>query len=536
MKHKDELDILGRKVTVYLPPSYHLSERHYPVVYVHDGGQLIANCQNYLDRLFREGLLTELILVGVHTDRRTYEYTPWVAPALKPSFPDFGGQGKVYIHELADQVKPHLDQRYRTLPEAESTGMIGGSLGGLVTMCTAYWRADVFGRLGMLSPSCWYKGLMDYIEAQPAPASQSRLYVSVGNREGFYKHNEQQAMVKNILRVCQLWQDKRFPDQHLLLDIEDGGTHDLMFMTQYFVKALQFLFPQSSDDSVMYSASSATALAQQLTPSDRYAIPGTTTFVMRSKQTGLEYQIFVYLPVKPPSAEGYAVLYTVDGNAYFGSIAEAMRLQTRHPRGLPSGMIVSIGYVTDEPFVSERRFRDLTVPDIQSGLRPDGTPWPCNGGADDFLDFIEQELMPEIQRRYPVNPQNQGLFGHSLGGFFTLYTLITRPSLFQTYIAGSPSFWWKDRVLFDLLPALENTFAEQNVNIHLMLAIGTDEHQSMLDDTRLFYEKIKPYQNTHDIRLKHIVFEGEGHMSVLHPLISPMIRFMFAQEGVKLYI
>lgn len=528
MKRTDQLDILGRKLTVYVPPSYHLSERCYPVVYVQDGGQLITNCQNYLERLFREQWLHEVILVGVHTDRRTYDYTPWAAPALNPQFPPFGGQAKSYIDELADQVKPHIDQRYRTLTDPIHTGMIGGSLGGLVSMFAAYWRPDVFGCLGMLSPSCWYEGVMDFIEEHPAPLSTLKLYVSIGNREGLYKQNAQQHMVKYVLNTCELWQAKGFPTDHLLLDIEDGGTHDLMFMTQHFIKALQFLFGATYTDSS--SAKPDHPISQ------RYAIPATYTFVMRSKQTGLDYHIFVYVPTKPAPVEGYSVLYTVDGNAYFGSIAEAMRLQTRHPRGLPSGIVVSIGYLTDEPFVSERRFRDLTIPDIQSGLRPDGTSWPCNGGADDLLDFIASELMPEIHNRYPVHHQQQGLFGHSLGGFFTLYTLITRPTLFQTYIAGSPSFWWKNRVLFDLLPALQQRLTDENLQIQLMLAIGTNEHESMLTDTRLFYEQIKSSPSKSVIRVEHIEFEGEGHMSVLHSIISPMIRFMFAQEDAELCI
>lgn len=245
MKRTDQLDILGRKLTVYLPPSYHLSERDYPVLYVQDGGQLITHCQNYIERLFREQLLHEVILVGVHTDRRTYDYTPWPALALNPQFPAFGGQAHSYIDELADQVKPHIDQRYRTLTDSISTGIVGGSLGGLVSMFAAYWRPDIFGCVGMLSPSCWYEGVMNYIEEHPAPSADLKLYVSIGNCEGLYKQNSQQHMFQNVLSACELWQAKGFPAHQLLLEIEDGGTHDLMFMTQYFIKSLQFLFGAS---------------------------------------------------------------------------------------------------------------------------------------------------------------------------------------------------------------------------------------------------------------------------------------------------
>ncbi|MNE26510.1 Ferri-bacillibactin esterase BesA [compost metagenome] len=212
-----------------------------------------------------------------------------------------------------------------------------------------------------------------------------------------------------------------------------------------------------------------------------------------------------------------------------------MRLQTRHPRGLPSGMIVSIGYPADGPFVSERRFRDLTVPDVQQGLRPDGSPWPVNGGADAFLDFIEQELMPLIGRRYNVDHSRAALFGHSLGGFFTLYTLIRRGGLFSTYIAGSPSLWWKGRVLVDMLPELEDKLRSGELACSLMIGIGSEE-AGMLENARAFHERLIPYNGCGLSRLSYKEFQGEGHMSVLQPLFSPMLRFVFAAEGAELCI
>ncbi|AIQ55533.1 hypothetical protein R70331_02140 [Paenibacillus sp. FSL R7-0331] len=275
--------------------------------------------------------------------------------------------------------------------------------------------------------------------------------------------------------------------------------------------------------------------AELLSPVSACMLPGTEMWDMTSLYNGLTYRIFVHLPLKPAPPEGYPVLYTVDGNAYFASLNDAMRLQTRHPRGLPSGMIVSIGYPADGPFVSERRFRDLTVPDVQQGLRPDGSPWPVNGGADAFLDFIEQELMPLIGRRYNVDHSRAALFGHSLGGFFTLYTLIRRGGLFSTYIAGSPSLWWKGKVLFDMLPELEEKLRNGELACSLMIGIGSEE-DGMLENARAFYERLVPFAGSGFSRLAYNEFQGEGHMSVLQPLFSPMLRFIFAPEGAKLCI
>ncbi|MDT3426427.1 putative alpha/beta superfamily hydrolase [Paenibacillus forsythiae] len=526
-KHIHSLELDGRRLTVYLPPSYPLSSRRYPVVYAHDGGDLMAICHSYMERLFREGLLAELIVVGMKTSCRTDEYTPWPAARLEAEAPAFGGRGCAYIDEVADSVKPYIDSLYRTLSEPGCTGMIGGSLGGLVTLLAAYRRPDAFGRFGLLSPSVWYEGFLEFAAGRPLPDAGLRLYVSVGNREGLYKRNKQREAVASTLELCRMWEATGVLDGQLHLEVEDGATHGLLAMANQFPKALQWLYGPCRDGETEPEKS-------QISP--RYTVPGTEVFDLRSGRTGLDYRIFVHIPVKPAPDAGYPVLYTVDGNAYFGSFAEAMRLQTRHPRGLPSGMIVSIGYPSDEPFVSERRFLDLTVPAMQEDLRPDGTAWPCNGGTEHFLAFIEHELMPEIRRRYRVDGSKQALFGHSLGGFFTLYTLITRPSLFQTYIAGSPSFWWKDRVLFDLLPGLEEHLREGGTEVSLMIGIGTDEKESMLEDARLFMERLKPCKGKSLKRLQRIIFEGEGHVSVLHSMISPMLRFVFAEDGAALCI
>jgi predicted alpha/beta superfamily hydrolase len=90
------------------------------------------------------------------------------------------------------------------------------------------------------------------------------------------------------------------------------------------------------------------------------------------------------------------------------------------------------------------RTRDLT-PTHADMKNPDGTvtAFPTSGGADRFLDFIQTELIPEIEKRYRTAPYR--IFaGHSFGGLFAIHALITRPDLFNAYIAVSPSLQWDD--------------------------------------------------------------------------------------------
>lgn len=545
MNRFETVEVSGRKLTVYPPPSYKTSGERYPVVYVQDGGALFAECINYIELLFREGRLPEMLLVGIGTANRNADYTPWPSAALVPGFPDFGGNGRAYVDEVADVIKPYVDAHYRTKPDSLHTGIAGASFGGMIAMFAGYWRPDIFGSAGLLSASFWYDGVMEFIRSEPAPPEKLRIYMSVGSGEGKYKTNVQKNMVPSTLETNRLWLEKGFPPQRLRFEVEEGGTHDPVFMARRLPEALSFMLGDGSlgrretasaarkpeADAVIGDHADASRGGNSRN-ADRislgYAVPGTETFELTARETGGRYRIFVFRPAKPAPAGGYPVLYALDGNACFGSLAEAMRLQSRHPLGLEPGIIVGIGYDTDEPFATGRRFYDYTIAALPGDTRPDGTPFPETGGADRFLSFIEEELKPEIERRYPVDRARQALFGHSLGGFFTLYALLEQPGAFRSYIAGSPSVWWAGRYLperlQDWVPGLKPGITD---NLELLIAAGSEEKPFMTEDARQVYERLAPLASG-GMRVVHELIAGEGHVSVIHPLISRMLRFVFA--------
>jgi predicted alpha/beta superfamily hydrolase len=69
-------------------------------------------------------------------------------------------------------------------------------------------------------------------------------------------------------------------------------------------------------------------------------------------------------------------------------------------------------------------------------------PSVATGGADKFLAFLTDELMPVIDKRFPTDPKDRGYWGDSLGGLFGTWVLFTKPQTFNRYILGSSSFWW----------------------------------------------------------------------------------------------
>jgi predicted alpha/beta superfamily hydrolase len=107
---------------------------------------------------------------------------------------------------------------------------------------------------------------------------------------------------------------------------------------------------------------------------------------------------------------------------------------------------------------------------------PDGTL--KSGGADNFLNTIEKQIIPFIDKTYKTT-EDRGITGHSLGGLLTVYCLIKKPMLFNRYGINSPALWWNN---FELI-RLEEAYKEVNKSIKakVFFSIGGDEDVMMLN-------------------------------------------------------
>lgn len=176
---------------------------------------------------------------------------------------------------------------------------------------------------------------------------------------------------------------------------------------------------------------------------------------------GNAYRIFISVPNLAPPPEGHPVLYVLDGNAAFPVAAFLARSAASRSEitGHAPPIVVGIGYPGPKDFDVAARRRDYTVGE---GPREDRE---SEGGADRFLDFIETEIKPLIEAQHPVNRNRQALFGHSFGGLLVVHALFTRPTAFTTYLASSPSLWWKEQLVLEKLPGLLQSGIRPRVQI-----------------------------------------------------------------------
>ncbi|WP_137009976.1 alpha/beta hydrolase [Aquitalea aquatilis] len=190
------------------------------------------------------------------------------------------------------------------------------------------------------------------------------------------------------------------------------------------------------------SAVSAAAGWQALTPQAGQQID------LQSRSNGVSYRIMVSRPDTPAPAEGYPVLYVLDGNAAFPVAAFIARGIARRSSetGLVPPLVVAVAYPQQDDFNYDGRALDYTP-------SPPGKPLAAAyGGAERFFQFLQTELKPLIRSRFPVDPRRQGIFGHSFGGLFVSYICLKYPQAFSTCLASSPSLWWENQMVLDQLP------------------------------------------------------------------------------------
>lgn len=182
----------ARALRVYLPEDYRGSRRRYPVLYFQDGQNLFDPSTAYLgqnwhlhqtvDELVRHGDAQPLILVGIDNAgvARMDEYTPTRSPAH-----GHGGKARRYCQMLLREIKPWVDGHYRTLPDAENTGLGGASLGGLLTLYAGLRFPRVFGRLAAMSPSVWWdrRVILEYGQRFRAH-TRPHIWLDTGGQEG----------------------------------------------------------------------------------------------------------------------------------------------------------------------------------------------------------------------------------------------------------------------------------------------------------------------------------------------------------------
>ena len=176
----------SRDVWLYIPPgmvenSYFVATK---VLIMHDGQNLspLWNVSNHLNSLILQGLMESVFVVGPYnTPDRIGEYTYCPDPSYG------GGQGDLYLDFLEKTLLPLVASQYNVLTKQENLGIMGSSLGGLISCYAGVTRPNVYSVVGCMSSSFWwdYANFSAFVVPQIGKANleagQQKYYLDSGD-------------------------------------------------------------------------------------------------------------------------------------------------------------------------------------------------------------------------------------------------------------------------------------------------------------------------------------------------------------------
>jgi uncharacterized protein len=220
----------------------------------------------------------------------------------------------------------------------------------------------------------------------------------------------------------------------------------------------------------------------------------------------------------------YPVVYLLDGSADEDFIHIAGLYQYYNfpwIERVPKSIIVGIANVD--------RKRDFTYP---TSLSEDKKKFPTTGGSAKFMDFLEKELQPGIEKRFPTNGART-IIGQSLAGLVATEILFKRPELFDHYIIISPSLWWDDGSLLKQSSELLNENYPKQTAIYVGvgkegLSPGIKPHM-MESDVKLLV-KILRSGKSRNVNIHYDFLPTENHATLTHQAVYNAIKMLYPEK------
>lgn len=229
-----------RRVWVYLPQDYYSTTDSFPVLYMHDGQNLFDEVTTAFGtewaideamEMLQDSGYRAAIIVGIDNGggSRIDEYTPWANPQYG------GGAGEAYMDWLVTELKPFIDNYFRTRSGRNQTGLMGSSLGGLISLYGGLQYPNTFSKLGVFSPSFWYSDSCYTHAATQGHQAPMRVYLLAGGQES-------SSMVPDMLAMRDTLLANGFTGNELRTVVKSDGQHSEWFWAREFPEAFKWLF------------------------------------------------------------------------------------------------------------------------------------------------------------------------------------------------------------------------------------------------------------------------------------------------------
>ena len=232
----------------------------------------------------------------------------------------------------------------------------------------------------------------------------------------------------------------------------------------------------------------------------------------------------IYLPegYQQNDSIKYPIIYLLDGSADEDFIHVVGLIQFNNfswINRVPKSIVVGI--------VTVDRRRDFTYP---TTIEEDKIRYPTTGKSEKFINFIEKELQPYIEKKYKGN-QSKTIIGQSLGGLLATEILLKRPTLFNKYIIISPSLWWDDGSLLNYSSIILQDSFSQPTDIYIGVGkegLGPGKAPHVMEvDANLLAETIKSSKSK-NVTVHFDYLPEETHATVSHQAVFNALRILYS--------
>ncbi|WP_265671126.1 alpha/beta hydrolase [Klebsiella grimontii] len=171
------------------------------------------------------------------------------------------------------------------------------------------------------------------------------------------------------------------------------------------------------------------------------------------------YKVWTAIPNAAPPAEGYPILYALDGNAVMDRVSDSLLAQLTQKT---PPVIVAVGYQTALPFDQNSRAYDYR-PAVKENPADSGRDARKSGGSEAFRQLLQNTIVESVERGMKIDPQRRAIWGHSYGGLFIIDSWLAS-SRFRIYFSASPSLGRGNASLLDkMAEAKADAFSQKSL-------------------------------------------------------------------------
>ncbi len=242
------------KVFVMLPNSYNKSQKHYPVLYMHDGQNLFdeelsyaGNTWGVFEAYEENPELPEVIIVGIETsnDRTNllvpFEFNFKDLDMVHYGTEPVGGDTDKYLSFITKELKPIIDQKYRTFKSPKNTALMGSSFGGVCTTYAALTQQTYFSRFGCVSNAYYViQKEMETLAKNASLTKIKKLYMDTGTKETSTDITQEKYIDSNQA-IYDILKEKT-DDSKIKFEIIEGAVHNEAAWKKRFPEIIQYLF------------------------------------------------------------------------------------------------------------------------------------------------------------------------------------------------------------------------------------------------------------------------------------------------------